>query len=557
MSSSLARKFRFVSPGIFLREVDNSRLPAVPDAVGPTIIGRYNKGPAMRPQKIRSLAEFVETYGNPVPGASSGDVWREGNKTGPTYAAYAAFAWLNAGVAPAQIFRLLGDEHDQNDGTVLASAGWTTTKPGTTSTAVSATETIADNGGAYGLWLIPSGSDLDNVKGTSLGTGSLAAIWYVREGAITLKGTQVSHESDHTTEITGNAVMLQSEDSSYTFQASLVDTSYNNLYTTKFNFDRNSENYIRKVFNTDPMVTNTSVVDSTTVTEGKGKYFLGETFESNLFNVLGASGNAYGVILPIHSGTINDDAHGSGSAVVGYEDHLEGFKNPESGWFFSQDLGTSHADYAAERMTKLFKFHGLDSGEWLQNNVKISIADIKSPTSLSNPYGTFTVEIRRASDSDNVPSILEQFTNCNLNPASADFVAAKIGDKYMTFDYATNRLREYGQYVNQSSYVRIEMNPSVENGQADPESLPFGVFGPIRPFSWRVRSNDGAEGGGGTKLLAPTGSLSEMPRLMTYICIQLPMNSQEPCSEFPPLMVESVIQKKPTLDSRLVNHTLM
>ena len=46
MSSSLARKFRFVSPGIFLREVDNSRLPALPDAVGPTIIGRYNQGPA-------------------------------------------------------------------------------------------------------------------------------------------------------------------------------------------------------------------------------------------------------------------------------------------------------------------------------------------------------------------------------------------------------------------------------------------------------------------------------------------------------------------------------
>ena len=499
MSSELARKFRFVSPGIFLREVDNSQLPRLPDAVGPTIIGRYSYGPAMRPFKVNSLAEFVEVYGNPIPGASSGDVWREGNKTGPTYAAYAAFAWLNSGVAPANIVRLLGDEHDQNDGTVLAQAGWTTTDPSSTGTARSpdaygsAEATNLDqNGGAYGLWIIPSGSDLNNAKGTTLGTGSLAAIWYMRKGAVILRGKQVSHRlQSELTEVTGAAVMIHSEDSNYTFQAEILDTTapHSKLYTTKFNFDRNSENYIRKVFNTDPILTNRSIVDSTTVTEGRGNYFLGETFESNLFNVLGASTDSYGMILPISSGSGMTD--GSGSISVGYEDHLEGFKNPQTGWFFSQDLGTTPAHYAAERMTKLFKFHGLDGGEWLQNNIKISIADIRAPTSLANPYGTFTIQIRRASDSDNVPVILEQFTECDLNPASSNFVAAKVGDMFMEFDYNTNRLREYGQYRNQSSFVRIEMNPSVENGTADPELLPFGVFGPVRPTSWRVRSNDG------------------------------------------------------------------
>ena len=518
MSSELARKFRFVSPGIFLREVDNSQLPRLPDAVGPTIIGRYAYGPAMRPFKINSLAEFVETYGNPIPGASSGDVWREGNKTGPTYAAYAAFAWLNAGVAPANIVRLLGDEHDQNDGSLLGQAGWTTTSPSDTTTAKNptaadaSTNSLALNGGAYGLWLMPSGSDLDNVKGTSLGTGSLAAIWYVRNGAIALKGKQVTHKlQSDLSAVTGNAVVLHSEGSNYQFQAVVLDNSQNALYTTKFNFDRNSENYIRKVFNTDPILTNTSVVDSTTVTEGKGNYFLGETFESMTQHSVGISTSAcYGMILPIQSGTMDLRNYGTASSNynAGYEDHLEGFKNPESGWFFSQDLGTNNADYAAERMTKLFKFHGLDSGEWLQNNIKISIADIKAATNTSNPYGTFTIQIRRASDTDKVPVILEQFTNCNLNPASADYVAAKLGDMYMSFDYSTNRLREYGQYVNQSRYIRIEMNPSVENGTADPELLPFGVFGPIRPNSWRVRSNDGNDGTGGTPLLKviPTDS---------------------------------------------------
>ena len=518
MSSSIARKFRFVSPGIFLKEVDNSQIPRLPDAVGPTIIGRFPQGPAMRPYNISSLAEFVETFGNPIPGASSGDVWREGNKTGPTYAAYAAFAWLNAGVAPANIFRLLGDEHLQNDGSVLGQAGWTTTSPSATSTAKNptcadaSTNSLSTNGGAYGLWLMPSGSDLDNVKGTSLGTGSLAAVWYVRDGAITLKGKQVTHKlQGDLTAVTGNAVVLHSEGSNYEFQGVVLDSSQNALYTTKFNFDRNSENYIRKVFNTDPILTNTSVVDSTTVTEGKGNYWLGETFESMIEHSVGISTSAcYGMILPLQSGTMDINVFGTASSNynAGYEDHLEGFKNPETGWFFSQDLGTSYGDYAAERMTKLFKFHGLDSGTWLQNNIKISISDIKAPTNLSNPYGTFTIEIRRASDTDKTPVILEQFTNCSLNPASADYVAAKVGDMYMNFDYDTNRLREYGQYVNRSRFVRIEMNPSVENGQADPALLPFGVFGPIRPNSWRVRSNDGNDGTGGTPLLKviPTDS---------------------------------------------------
>ena len=47
-----ARKFKFVSPGIFLREIDNSRIPRVPEAVGPVIIGRTRRGPSLVPVKV-------------------------------------------------------------------------------------------------------------------------------------------------------------------------------------------------------------------------------------------------------------------------------------------------------------------------------------------------------------------------------------------------------------------------------------------------------------------------------------------------------------------------
>ena len=87
------QKFKFISPGVFLNEIDRSQIPALPDAVGPAIIGRSQKGPAFAPTKVNSFSEFTNIFGLPIPGnQQSGDVWREGSQTAPLYAAYAAQA---------------------------------------------------------------------------------------------------------------------------------------------------------------------------------------------------------------------------------------------------------------------------------------------------------------------------------------------------------------------------------------------------------------------------------------------------------------------------------
>ena len=106
-----SKKFKFVSPGIFLNEIDNSQLPARPEADGPVIIGRSRRGPAMRPYKVHSFEEFVRVFGEPVAGGENEDTWREGNLAGPTYAAYAARAWLASEEAPVTFFRLLGEQN--------------------------------------------------------------------------------------------------------------------------------------------------------------------------------------------------------------------------------------------------------------------------------------------------------------------------------------------------------------------------------------------------------------------------------------------------------------
>ena len=62
---AISSRFNFVSPGISIQEIDNSQLPAEPINSGPAIIGRLAKGPGLRPVKVSSRSEFVETFGNP------------------------------------------------------------------------------------------------------------------------------------------------------------------------------------------------------------------------------------------------------------------------------------------------------------------------------------------------------------------------------------------------------------------------------------------------------------------------------------------------------------
>ena len=76
MAKTGVSKFRFISPGIQIAEIDNSQLPREPGEIGPVIIGTAMQGPALRPTKVNSFSEFVEIFGTPQPGNKGGDIWR-------------------------------------------------------------------------------------------------------------------------------------------------------------------------------------------------------------------------------------------------------------------------------------------------------------------------------------------------------------------------------------------------------------------------------------------------------------------------------------------------
>jgi len=467
------KSFKFISPGIFINEIDNSQLPAVADEMGPVIIGRTERGPAMRPVKVNSFSEYVQTFGNPIPGGQGGDVWRDGNYTAPTYAAYAAQAYLRNSNAVTMI-RLLGGQKTGLSSTAAGRAGWETTN--TAGTAVENTSIASTNGGAYGLFIFNSGS---NGLGT-LHTGTLAAVWYLTEGSIELSGT-VRNTAPQNFKSTGSAILFEDLNlsgvagaSAHEYKVLIKDSSGVLQKETAFNFSRSSAKFIRKIFNTNPTLTNGDV----TRTAQKKLYWLGESYEGTVADKI-TSTNSYAAILGLDSGS---------ATQYSAADFRFGFQAAQTPWLLSQDLQSAYAGFVADAQTKLFKFHTLDAGEDEQKKIKISISAIKVSSNSSDPYGSFNVEIRDARDNDNAPIILEQFSAVNLNPNSQKYIARVIGDQFLVWDDTERRHRVYGDYLNASNIIRIEMNEDVAAGATDPRLLPFGSFGPVRFKSWEYTS---------------------------------------------------------------------
>ena len=455
------KNFKFVSPGVFINEIDNSFLPKTVDAIGPVVVGRASRGLAMQPVKVESYSQFVEMFGDTVPGGANNDVYRYGNYISPMYGTYAAKAFLRSGVAPLTYVRLLGQHTtagsaDSGD----SSAGWKTTQNLST--------TVTSNGGAYGLFLCDSGS----TGGANINM-YLGAIFYMNSGSMTLvgpvrgAGDNVGGQTASVGTYNGRGLLLGT-DSDNNFTIEYTGSNTGAPKRVKFNLDDTSDNFVRKRFNTNPQL----------LTAG-GTFFpassvddvwLGESFESELRDNITSLSSVQGVLLGI--GLV------SGSSTGPQNMKKQASREAVAGWFIGQDLSGDPNAFIPQNQQKLFRLKGRGHGEWLHKNVKVSIEDIRQSNTTATDYGTFSVVLRSISDTDNKTVILERFDNCNLDPTSPSYVARKIGDQYSEWDATNNRLKTYGDYVNNSKFVYVQTNADVDAGATDPLLLPFGFFGP-------------------------------------------------------------------------------
>jgi hypothetical protein len=119
----------------------------------------------------------------------------------------------------------------------------------------------------------------------------------------------------------------------------------------------------------------------------------------------------------------------------------------------------------------LFKFVTLGHGTLYNQKLKVGISNVKAAgEDGSTDYSTFTLTIRGYSDTDKRKTVLETYNNVNLDPSSPNYIAKRVGDRYLTIDTA-GKITENGDYSNKSKFVRVVVT---EPGSFPVSAAPFG-----------------------------------------------------------------------------------
>ena len=133
----------------------------------------------------------------------------------------------------------------------------------------------------------------------------------------------------------------------------------------------------------------------------------------------------------------------------------------------------------------LFQFETFGAGNLANTKIKVGITNIKSAGSVNGTdYGTFTVVVRNYTDTNKRKSVLETWSNVNLDPNSPNYIAKVIGDRKLTID-ASGKITEEGSWVNNSKYIRIQNLNEVAPVQA----VPFGHAAYQLPVNGGIYAN--------------------------------------------------------------------
>ena len=138
-------------------------------------------------------------------------------------------------------------------------------------------------------------------------------------------------------------------------------------------------------------------------------------------------------------------------------DYKDSYNFASTPWIVSNIKG----DYKKIELSKLFRFHTISDGNSANNEIKVSIQNIRPDE------GTFDVIVRDINDIDESIIPLEKFGKCSLVPGDANYIAYKIG----SFD---------GAYESKSKYITVEVNENTTTKN----SCPAGFLGyPLSRFN--------------------------------------------------------------------------
>ena len=165
----------------------------------------------------------------------------------------------------------------------------------------------------------------------------------------------------------------------------------------------------------------------------------------------------------------------SSAAITFTSSYAEGYDAASTPWVVSQKTINKN----------LFKFHHLSHGFITNYDVKIGITNLREPAAIDgvDQHSIFDIVVRQFGDTDKNQVILETFNNVTLDPTSPDYIARRIGDRYVDWNSVSGKLETKGNYNNVSNYIRVEVDSQVEAGTLSPSLSPRGFRAPSQTIT--------------------------------------------------------------------------
>ena len=274
------------------------------------------------------------------------------------------------------------------------------------------------------LWAL----NLTNASGNTT-TNNITNFAAIRSKAYYAGETLTPYVTGVTISLTGDtltSIGVSSIDTSFNIVAALASGT-SEIYNVSLN--PAYKNYILKVLGSSPK------------NPSHSKLFVEEMYQDVIINA--QTGTA---------GTLSDNFK-SGSIVTisgdtNHDDYSTHFSYAKTPWFVSEMKGYN-------KVIPLFRFLTLSDGENANNLFKVSIRNIR-PLELK-----FDIIVRAIYDTDSKPIILEQYTNCTLDPSDGNYyLGAQVG----TIDEI---------YILKSKYIIVE----IIDDEKVIESIPMGFEG--------------------------------------------------------------------------------
>jgi len=484
-----------ISPGVVAREIDLSGPTQVfPSGIPAGVVGTSVRGPAFVPITVATFQDFISVFGNsdgtkfgPIAmrewlrNAAAGTFVRvlgAGNGNARTATANNQGKVTNAGF-------VVGNEQVQANGIVGANAkaGATTTSSGLLGRTYMLGAIMSEtNGSTYlseagiqtaasahpilrGVLMAPSGVVLGLSHSLDPGGNMTPATNAAAYSSFTGSGNAGGN-------VGGVNIASSKQEFVMLLNGLKNNATYKNVITASF--DPSVSNYFVNVFNTDP----TKVEDSGhllyahydidpafAVLTGTGITSVSTVFNSN---------EPLALLLTSTLGrNVGSATSTSTIGIPSFENFEDRFETAFSPFVISQKFGGSNKN--------LFKFFTLSDGLIGSGEFKITIENIQASAKSNNKFGSFSVLVRRFTDNDLNPAILESFHGLSLDPTSDNYIAKRIGNQRSYFDFdsavGSQKIVVEGDYPNVSSFVRVELSSDLKNGKLDQTALPTGFRG--------------------------------------------------------------------------------